>query len=111
MKHSAARKIVKEALAEVNPKLNLDLFHDDRLPSSPKTEVAYNIDTGPGTVCTTFWVKNGRLQQTEAWDPYPYTYWDLSDPTQVATWAKARESLIRTNELVGKMKQIFEDKK
>jgi hypothetical protein len=99
MKHSVAQKLVKEALSLVNATLRLTRFHEGRLPSSPKTEVAYNIDTGPGTVHTTIWIKNGRLMQTEAWDPYPYTYWDLSDPNQVATWAKARESLPRRNEI------------
>lgn len=105
MKHSEARKIITEALAEVDERLRLVLFHGGRLPSSSKTEVAYKVNTGPGTVSTTLWVKNGRIQQTEAWDPYPYTYWDLSDPHQVRTWAVARKSLFRANKLMGKMKR------
>ena len=109
MKHSVAQKIIKEALTEVEPSLRLVRFHDGRLPASPKAEVAYNVDTGPGTVCTSFWVKNGRLQQTEAWDPYPYTYWDLNNPAEVSTWAAARKSLIKTNALKKKMEQLSDD--
>ncbi|MGD9725931.1 MAG: hypothetical protein AB7L09_03245 [Nitrospira sp.] len=105
MKHSQARRTIEAALSKVDSRLRLVTVHDGRLPASPETEVAYSIDTGPGTVITYFWVKSGRIQQTEAWDPYPYTYWDLSDPDQVSTWAAARKSLIRSNDLMKKMRQ------
>lgn len=94
MKHSVALKIVKAALAAVDPQLRVTLSHQERLPSHPKTEVGLFIDTGPGTMCSHAWIKKGVLQQTEAGNP-AYTYWDLDNPDAVAKWAGERKNLIR----------------
>jgi len=93
MKHSVAMKIVRQALEEADPRLQVSLLWPDKLPSSSRKEIDLSINTGPGTMMVHAWIKQGQLQTEEVKGS---SYVDLNDPNEVAKWAQARTSLIRS---------------